>query len=418
MEEIRPEGRSLREGIASLAAVQGAEYLVPLLALPYLLRVLGPSEYGKIAFTQAFCMYFVTVTDYAFNLTGTRLVAIHRRDKQALSEIFWEIQSIKAAFFVASIIVLAILTSMFGKLNDISAILFIGLLPVAGSMMYPLWLLQGLERMREAAAFMISARVAMLCGVLIFVKDSGDLPIAAALQFGATPVAGIASWVLLARTNQVRWSAPTMTGIVRRLKEGWHTFLATAASTLYRSSNAVVLGLLSGSAAVAYYALAEKLVKAAQEVNRPISQASYPRISALATQSRDATVPLLRRVFLSITGLSFMVSCIIFVFADNIIRFLAGTGFESAALDLRVMAFVPLIGSINSVFGTQTMLTFGFSRQFSHCVLAAGVFNTLVVVPLVLLLSDRGAALSFCLSELLLMLSLAWFLRRRGFTYF
>lgn len=418
MDEIRPESRSLRESIASLAALQGAEYLVPLLALPYLLRVLGPAEYGKIAFTQAFCMYFVTVTEYAFNLTGTRLAAIHRRDKQTLSIIFWEIQSIKGAFFIVSVILLAILTAMFGQLNEISAILFVGLLPVVGSVMYPLWLLQGLERMREAAAFMISARIAMLCGVLILVKDPGDLLIAAALQFGATPIAGIASWILLARSNEVQWSAPSKAGIVRRLREGWHTFLATAASTLYRSSNAVVLGLISGSAAVAYYSLAEKLVKAAQEVNRPISQASYPRISALATQSMAAATPLLRRVFLTITGLSLAVSCILFVFAENIIHLLGGMSFESAALDLRVMAFLPLIGSLNSVLGTQTMLTFGFSRQFSHYVLAAGIFNLLIVVPLVLLIADRGAALSFCLSELLLMLSLAWFLRRRGFTYF
>src|SRR5579872_601132 len=55
MEKFKRDNRSLREGIASLAAVQGAEYLIPLLALPYLLRVLGPVEFGKIAFVQAFC---------------------------------------------------------------------------------------------------------------------------------------------------------------------------------------------------------------------------------------------------------------------------------------------------------------------------------------------------------------------------
>jgi len=418
MEKFKQGNRSLREGIASLAIVQGAEYLIPLLALPYLLRVLGPEEFGKIAFVQAFCMYFVVATEYGFNLTGTRLIAIHRHDKQALSRTFWEIQCIKGTLFAASAILLALLIALFGKLNNLSGILFVGLLPVLGCVMYPLWLLQGLERMREAAMLMIAARVAMLCGVLMFVNGPNDLLLAAALQFGATPIAGIASWVLLVRGRDVHWVSPSIGGLMRNMSESWHTFLATAASTLYRSSNAVILGLMSGPAAVAYYSLAEKIVKAAQEVNRPISQATYPRISALAAQSREAASPLLRRVFIAIAGLSLAVSSALFIFAADIIRILGGAGFQATVPVLLIMAFVPLIGGLNSVLGVQTMLPFGFSAQFSRCVLMAGIFNITIITPLVVLFAERGAALCFFLSEALLLVSMFWFLRQQGFNYF
>jgi len=417
MTEIAQGPRSLREGIISLAAVQAAEYLIPLLALPYLLRVLGPDEFGKIAFSQAFCMYFVVLTEYGFNLTGTRLIAIHRHDKQASSRVFWEVQCVKAVFSLLSVGSLLILIGAFAKLQNLALVLLIGLLPVVGSVMYPLWLLQGLERMREAAVLMISARVLMLAGVFAFVSDSKDVLLAAAFQFGAVPVAGVMSWVLLARSGQIAWVAPTRTGLVASLREGWHTFVATAASTLYRSSNAVVLGLLSGPAAVTFYALAEKIVKAVQELNRPISQAVYPRVSALAAQSREAALPLLRKILFSISGLSLIASLLLFFCADMIIRIIAGHDYQEAAHALRFMAFIPLVGSINSVLGAQMMLPFGFSRAFSRFVLMAGIFNVVAIVPLVISLTSRGAALSFFFSECLLMVLMVVFLRKQGFTH-
>jgi O-antigen/teichoic acid export membrane protein len=416
MAEIAQGTRSLREGIISLAAVQAAEYLIPLIALPYLLRVLGPEEFGKIAFAQAFCMYFVALTEYGFNLTGTRLIAIHRHDKEATSRIFWEVQFVKAAFFLLSITSLLILIVAFAKLQNIAPVLLIGLLPVIGSVMYPLWLLQGLERMREAAGLMISARALMLVGVFAFVTNGKDMLLAAALQFAAVPVAGMMSWIMLIRSGQITWVRPTRVGLMASLREGWHTFVATAASTLYRSSNAVVLGLLSGPAAVTFYALAEKIVKAVQELNRPISQAVYPRVSALAAQSKEAALPLLRKILFSIGGLSMIASFTLFFAAGAIIRVIAGHGYEEAALALRFMAFIPLVGSINSVLGAQMMLPFGFSRAFSRFVVAAGIFNLAAIVPLVMWLTSRGAALSFFFSELLLMILMATFLHKQGFT--
>lgn len=402
----------------SLAAVQAAEYLVPLLALPYLLRTLGPGHFGEIAFAQAFNMYFVVLTDYGFNLSGTRLVAIQRDDRKTISRIFWEVQFAKAGLFLLSVTVLMILLLLFGKLREVAPVLLIGLLPVIGSVMYPLWLLQGLERMREAAALMIGARVLMLAGVFAFVANENDIYIAASLQFGAAPVAGIMSWILLARSGQIAWASPKLAGILSNMREGWHTFLATAASTLYRSSNAVILGLLSGPASVAYYSLAEKIVKAVQELNRPISQAAYPRVSALAAQSKEAAMPLLRKILLSIGGLSLTASLILVIGAPYMIRIIAGQSYEPAIDALRCMAFIPLVGSINSVLGTQSMLPFGHSRAFSRFVLIAGVFNLLAILPLVTLFDANGAAFGFFMSESLLMVLMYRYLRRQGVNYF
>src|SRR5205085_7415588 len=71
-----------------LYGVQFSSYVFPLLTLPYLSRVLNPDRFGLVAFAQSFVWYFVTLTEYGFNLTATRRVAVERDNPEAVTLTF------------------------------------------------------------------------------------------------------------------------------------------------------------------------------------------------------------------------------------------------------------------------------------------------------------------------------------------
>src|SRR5260370_31240826 len=73
----------LWESLASLYAVHAFNYLVPLFTLPYLARILGPAEWGALAFADAYGRFVGLVVEYGFGLSATRELARVRNDPQA-----------------------------------------------------------------------------------------------------------------------------------------------------------------------------------------------------------------------------------------------------------------------------------------------------------------------------------------------
>lgn len=78
---------TIRNNIISLYILQFSNYILPLIIIPYLVRILGPEKFGIVSFGQSLMMYFVLVVNYGFNWSATRAIAMQRNNSYHVNKI-------------------------------------------------------------------------------------------------------------------------------------------------------------------------------------------------------------------------------------------------------------------------------------------------------------------------------------------
>jgi len=396
-----------------LTILQGANYILPLITLPYLVRVLGPERFGLLAFAQAFTQYFVVLTDYGFNFTATRRIAIHRDNRQEVSETFCAVMSIKFGLMVISFLLMAATVFAVPKFHADWPVYFVTFLIVLGNVMFPTWFFQGMETMKYTAALSISARFVTTVAIFIFVRHQSDYLLAAGFQSASMVIGGLLGLLSLRRIAPLRLVLPSRQALATALSEGWHVFVSTAAISLYTSSNAFILGLITNNVTVGYFSAAEKIVRAVQGMFSPVSQAIYPHISSLVVRSREAAVEFIRKSLKWMGLFSFTASALLFILAEPMVVLILGQEYLASVVLVRWMAALPFIIALSNVFGMQTMLTFGMDRLVSRVLLLAGLMNLTIIVPLVCALGPEGAAISLLITETFVVVA-CWYVLEKG----
>ncbi|MFN4074227.1 MAG: flippase [Thermus sp.] len=404
--------RAMIQNILALYGVHVANYLFPLLLVPYLARVLGPKEWGLLAFTQAFGGYLNLLVEYGFGLSATREVAQWRDSLRRRAELLAEVLAAKGALSLLTLGVALGVGNLIPAFRDHPGVLWAGVFWALATAYSPAWYFQGLERMRLMASLEVGAKALVLGFIFLWVKGPGDAWKVLALQGGASLLASAIGLYLAYR--EVPFLLPRVQGVLGALRQGWSMFFFRGAVSFYTLGNTFILGLFAPPQAVGYYAGAEKISKAFLGLLSPVSQALYPRLSHLA-RSAPLEAARLARLGVWTMGLGGAILGLgVLALAPFWVRLFLGEGYEAAVLPLRILALlVPLI-ALSNVLGIQWMLPFGLDRPFNAIIVGAGLVNLGLAVLLAPHLQHVGMALAVVIAELGVTLSMWLYLRRRG----
>ncbi|ABM03798.1 polysaccharide biosynthesis protein [Psychromonas ingrahamii 37] len=396
--------RTIIKNISSLFSIRVAAYIVPLITLPYLVRVLEPIGYGTLGFSLAIIQYFVIAVNFGFDLSATQKIAQSPDNKFKISTIFWNVIAARFLMSVTGLFILFILSNIATSIEIILPILLCAYLSVFGAALFPQWLFQGKEQLGTISIIRIVLQVISVPFLFIFVKQTDDIWVAALISSVPSLIIVVFSSYLIFKRKWIVWQTPSINRIRGELADGWHLFLSTAAMSLYTTSTTVILGIIAGPISVAVYVSANKLLQAAQGIYSPISVSFYPRINSLISKSKDEALAMIRYLMKIQIILTCCISVSLFFFAPLVVELLFGQEFERSAVVLRIMSVLPIIIGLSNIFGIQVLLTHGYKKEFSKILISSGFFSLVTLVPLCYLLDSEGAAISVIITESIVML--------------
>lgn len=402
----------LVQNILALSGFQSASYLFPLMTLPYLTRVLGPTDWGLLAFAWSFGGYVILLVEFGFNLSATREVSLYRNDLNRLADLLAGVLGSKMLLAACVIGSTLLVQRWVPSFQEHPALLWSSVFWALAHAFSPIWYYHGLERMRLVGTLDILAKALATAGIFLLVSSPNDgwkvLTLQGLASFGSTVVA------LALAYREVPFRFPSWSLVWEALQAGWTMFISRSAVSLYTVGNAFILGLFAPPQVVGYYAGAEKISTAFLGLLRPVNQALYPRLSYLADHARVEAARLARlvTVLMSIGGV--LMGSLIFLLAPLLVRTMLGEQFDPAVSVLRVLALLLPLVVLSNALGLNWMLPLRLEPLFNRIILGAGLLNLVLALVLATRYAHLGMAWAVVAAELFVTVSIYTVLHWRG----
>lgn len=365
----------------SLSGLQIFTYILPLITLPYLVRVLGVEKYGLVMFAQSFIMFFHILVDYGFNLSATREIAVNRENKDKITEIYSSVMSIKIMLLAVSFGVLALVVSSFEKFTPDTNLYFLTFLMVVGQALFPIWYFQGMERMKYITIINIFSRVIFTAAIFVFVHQEDDYILVPVLNGLGACVGSIYALWLVKTSFKQKFMFQHWKTISLHFKDSTRFFLSRVAVSIYTSANAFLLGLFTNNTMVGYYSIAEKLYRAIQSLYGPINQALYPYVA------KERNISLYKKILCFVVTLNTLGVITVFFIAEPIFTILFSK--EISAESIRVFHIflaANLVAVPSVLFGYPFLAALGYTNFTNNSVIFASLYHICGLVFLAIFL--------------------------------
>jgi PST family polysaccharide transporter len=405
----------LRSNIAALGAVQISNYIIPLITIPYLTRVLEAEAFGKVTFAQVVMTYFVLLVDYGFSWSATRKVSAQRADRDALSRTFAATWAAQWLLVIVAALVATTAVLLTDRLRPDALLYAAAFSTVIGTALFPIWFLQGLERLQVVAALQLITRTLALIPIFLFIHQPQDAVWVLLIQGSGVILGGVLALYWMRRESLITWRLPSWADTLGALREGGALFGSRAAISLYTTLVPLVLGWVTGPAALAYFNLADKLRSAAQSLLSPLSQALFPRMNHLVQSNGHAAYALIQRSALGVLIVAGSASMAVWFLADWLVLLLGGRDFLPAVEVLRWLAPLPLVITLSNILGVQIMLPHGLNRAFNAILISAAAASLVLIGPMSSHFQAVGAAQTILAVEIWVTGAMAVFLWRQGY---
>ena len=387
-------GKTLFANFAYLSLLQIANYVFPLLTLPYVVRIVGVENYGYISFALAVVMGFTTIVDFGFNYTATRDVARSKDDLDEVSKIFSNVFWVRIILLLICVIPFSVLVYAIPMLYNMRIVLFTTVLLLPGYIMFPTWLFQGLEKMKYITILNILAKSVFTFSIFIFLQKSEQYYFQPLFNSIGYMIAGIVSFIIIIWKWRIKLLKPNIVGIKQTVSGSFDIFINQLFPNLYNSFSVLFLGTVHGTISNGIYDAGVKLANIVLQLFNLISRTFFPFLS------RKIEYHSLYAKWLMF--LILILSILLFVFSPILIDLIFSNKFKDANVVSKIMSISIFFLVLSEVYGTNYLILIGKEKLLRNITLISSIIGFILSIPLVYYLDYVGVAITVFVVRFLL----------------
>ena len=344
---IASHKNKLLYNFSSLSLIQAANFILSLVVIPYVVRKVGADGFGIIAVAQVVIFYLSAITDYGFNRTATRDIAIYKTNPEKISKIFSTVLATKLFICIISFVLLIFLLQVVPLFHFHYNLYLLAFSFVLGQVILINWFFQGMEKMQYMAFTGLFSRLVFVILVFVFIRGKNDTPLFIFFMGAGNMIAGCISIYVAVRMYKLKLIKPAWADIMREIRNGWQVTITNLSMITCQYIGIFILRIFTNDTLVGYYSIAEKIYFAMKQMMEIFSQTIYPRVCLLVQQGKEEMISFFKKIYVPFLVLVTLASAIVFLFSSQILQFFIGHQYDYSVFLLRLLCVAVVLVCLN-----------------------------------------------------------------------
>ena len=411
--------KQLTKNVVFLGIVQVVNYLFPLITVPIISRVLGPEKFGIVSYAETFITYFTILIGYGFDFSATRRIAKDPTNTSLRNQVFSEVFSAQVMLFAISAMLFAACLFFVPPLAAEKEVAVFSFFICLATMLTQNWLFQAMQDLSKVAMMNFLGKFLSTVAIVFVIRTRSDYVWQPLILSSSAIVVSVISFIWAWKRYHLRFPFVPFSQVLRLLWSEKVVFASMIVTSLYITTNTVMLGWLTNETEVGYYSAATRLANMAVAItNIPLAQALFPFIGKAFGESKAKGIETVQRITPIVLLLTGATTVLMLLFGTIALHLLYGSAFNSSIEAFRILAFIPFMNALHNLFGIQVMLNLKKDKFYFLILSVGAVFGLLLNYVMIHFMGFVGTAWNYLIMEMYIVLATYLALRRAGINPF
>ena len=385
----------------------------PIITFPYVSRVLGAENYGKVDWSRSWADYMTMVAGLGITNYAIREGAKLRGEKKALGTFVNELFTLNICSTVIAYVLICAVSLFYGKLADYLPLVLTLSLATVFTTLGTDWVNSIYEDYAYITLRYIVCSLISVALLFIFVKKREDYGIYAFTNVSGTVLANVFNFYYIRKKWDIHPRFTLSPEVKKHLSVVLIMFSTAVATKIYITSDVTILGIIKDDETVGIYGAATKIYSLVKHLFNAMLIVAIPRISAEIKNGEYKKISAqLNKVLNALLVIALPGTVGLVTLREPIIYAISGEEFLPAEGALLILSIALLFATLACFFVNVIMIPFGMEKKVLKYTVISALINIVLNIILIPFMSEKAAALTTLISEA--MLFTAGFLETRS----
>ena len=382
--------------------------ILPLVTIPYVSRVLGPTGVGINSYTNSIIQYFILFGSLGTAMYGNQQIAYIRDNPKQTSKVFWEVELMSVVSVTISygaFLIFLLLTNQYHVFYLEQSLMLIG------TAFDISWFFMGQEDFKATVTKNTIVKIASLVATFVFVRTANDVGIYILILALSQLVGNLSLWPYVFR--YVSFQRPGNLNVMRHFIPSLRLFIPQVAIQIYLVVNKTMLGVIDGPEYSGFFDYGDKIVRIVLSLVTASGTVMLPHVAHAFSNGENEKVRnyLYKSVDL-ISLIAFPLTLGMAAVANEFANWFFDPQFAIVGNLIASESIIIVLIAWGVAVGQQFLIPTNQIRPYTVAVILGAVVNIVFNIPMIMLWGVYGAVIATIMSEAIVTGYQLWIVRK------